>query len=412
MRILFCNDARGDPDLHLQEIVERKGIGHPDTLADLAAETFSNIYSQFGLSQFGAVPNHWVDKVVLAGGTADLSFGASRITRPITAYLFGKVTEKVGSDVIPVQKLWRSAILHVFRSIFGDHGQKAQINFEVDTNTGVGLDHDNTFYHPLAKQLLPGIDDDLLANDTVYCHAVAGWSVLEQLIINLENYINSPQFKTQFPETGWDVKLLGVRTDREISLTICIPFIASSVASANTYRTLKGRIIDHLLSHPNLSDIRAAGYKVVLLINTKDTDNSFFLTSFGTALDKGDYGAVGRANRCNGVMSANRVSSFEAIHGKNPLHHAGKIYTILAHNMAILLHQKYAAHVGATITTSNGRPIRDPELIHFTFANGDEHDHNVLTDVVNLHLAAIPALSRRIINSDVLARHRSPTLPV
>ena len=44
------------------EMVERKGIGHPDTLADVIASAFSNKYSLYCIDAFGFIANHWVDK--------------------------------------------------------------------------------------------------------------------------------------------------------------------------------------------------------------------------------------------------------------------------------------------------------------------------------------------------------------
>lgn len=77
------------------EVVERKGIGHPDSLADLVAEEFCQRYARYGLEQFEVVPNHWVDKIALVGAAAEIEFGSYHITKPISAYLFGKVTQAV-----------------------------------------------------------------------------------------------------------------------------------------------------------------------------------------------------------------------------------------------------------------------------------------------------------------------------
>ncbi|MEM7826325.1 MAG: methionine adenosyltransferase, partial [Candidatus Aenigmatarchaeota archaeon] len=43
------------------EIVERKGIGHPDTLADALAENLSVAYSNYTLQQFGLILHHNFD---------------------------------------------------------------------------------------------------------------------------------------------------------------------------------------------------------------------------------------------------------------------------------------------------------------------------------------------------------------
>ncbi len=50
------------------EIVERKGLGHPDTLADGLAESISNAFSQLTMKKFGAVLHHNVDKLMIGGG--------------------------------------------------------------------------------------------------------------------------------------------------------------------------------------------------------------------------------------------------------------------------------------------------------------------------------------------------------
>ena len=61
------------------EIVERKGIGHPDSLADGIAETISSEYSKYCLKHFGRVANHWVDKCMLIGGECERDFGYGKL---------------------------------------------------------------------------------------------------------------------------------------------------------------------------------------------------------------------------------------------------------------------------------------------------------------------------------------------
>jgi S-adenosylmethionine synthetase len=44
------------------ELVERKGLGHPDTICDALAEMFSRGLSRFYLARFGEILHHNVDK--------------------------------------------------------------------------------------------------------------------------------------------------------------------------------------------------------------------------------------------------------------------------------------------------------------------------------------------------------------
>jgi S-adenosylmethionine synthetase len=56
------------------EVVERKGAGHPDTLADGVAEAISRAYSRYCLDGFGAILHHNTDKTSLLGGAAHVRF--------------------------------------------------------------------------------------------------------------------------------------------------------------------------------------------------------------------------------------------------------------------------------------------------------------------------------------------------
>ena len=130
------------------EIVERKGLGHPDTLADLIAENFSKNYSKYCLGKFGYILNHWVDKVLLSGGTAELDFGLAKITRPITAYLFGRVTEIIGNEKIDVDGLFKKSVEEILSNIFTGQKILEHINYVVDTNQAMGKEHPREFYFP------------------------------------------------------------------------------------------------------------------------------------------------------------------------------------------------------------------------------------------------------------------------
>lgn len=66
--VLNINDGYKSPDNNPLEIVERKGLGHPDTLADMLAEKISIAYSQYCIKNFGAVLHHNLDKLNTMGG--------------------------------------------------------------------------------------------------------------------------------------------------------------------------------------------------------------------------------------------------------------------------------------------------------------------------------------------------------
>lgn len=87
------------------EIVERKGLGHPDTICDMLSEQLSVALSRKYLDEFGLVLHHNVDKALLAAGRAEPAFGGGRIVEPIDIYLSGRATSEVRGKTIPVRKL-------------------------------------------------------------------------------------------------------------------------------------------------------------------------------------------------------------------------------------------------------------------------------------------------------------------
>jgi S-adenosylmethionine synthetase len=85
----------------------------------------------------------------------------------------------------------------------------------------------------------------------------------------------------------------------------------------------------------------------------------------GTSAEGADSGEVGRGNRANGLISFSRSGGAEAIAGKNPIGHVGKIYGMFACALADTLVRRLSGLAGVTvwIYSQIGRPIDDPQQI-------------------------------------------------
>ncbi len=94
------------------EVVERKGLGHPDTICDGIAEAVSVRLSRHHLERFGRILHHNIDKVLLVGGRSRPSFGGGEIDEPIQIYLAGRVTLEHRGVSIPVDDIAREACRH------------------------------------------------------------------------------------------------------------------------------------------------------------------------------------------------------------------------------------------------------------------------------------------------------------
>src|SRR5580658_5452020 len=96
------------------EIVERKGIGHPDSIIDGACEAVSIALSKYYLDKFDVIFHHNVDKGLLVGGKSKAIFGGGKVIDPIYILVAGRATDVVplnGKDEkVPVEKISKTAI--------------------------------------------------------------------------------------------------------------------------------------------------------------------------------------------------------------------------------------------------------------------------------------------------------------
>lgn len=101
------------------EVVERKGLGHPDTICDALAENFSRNLCREYRRRFGEILHHNVDKALLCGGRAAPAFGGGSVLSPIDIHLAGRAVTKIDRDELPIDDIavegsraWLEANLH------------------------------------------------------------------------------------------------------------------------------------------------------------------------------------------------------------------------------------------------------------------------------------------------------------
>src|SRR5690606_34739425 len=147
------------------------------------------------------------------------------------------------------------------------------------------------------------------ANDAVICTAYAPLSPLEKLTLLIEETLNSKAFKQLHPYIGTDIKVVACRRQRDVHLTLCVPFISSLTPSRSFYDSKKEEIIEIIL---NCAKESFPQFSYSIHINTRDNDTAIYMTYLGSAADTGDVGVVGRGNRMNGLITPNRPQSIEA----------------------------------------------------------------------------------------------------
>jgi S-adenosylmethionine synthetase len=85
----------------------------------------------------------------------------------------------------------------------------------------------------------------------------------------------------------------------------------------------------------------------------------------GTSAESGDDGEVGRGNRASGLITPYRPMTMEAVAGKNPVTHVGKIYNIVASRIAAAAVTECPGVTGAEclMVSGIGRSVSDPRVV-------------------------------------------------
>ena len=74
------------------EVVERKGLGHPDYICDAIMEQISVNLSQKYLENFGTILHHNIDKGMLVAGEVKGKFGGGRVVSPMRLIIGDRAT--------------------------------------------------------------------------------------------------------------------------------------------------------------------------------------------------------------------------------------------------------------------------------------------------------------------------------
>jgi S-adenosylmethionine synthetase len=338
------------------EIVERKGLGHPDYICDAIMDKVSVRLSQEYLNKVGAIMHHNVDKSLLAAGEAETRFGGGVVKEPMRLIIGDRATFKVNDVTIPVKELAVQTAKEWFKKNLRFVDPEKHVTYQVELKPG----------HPELVDIFSRKEGKLLgANDTSAAVGYAPMTRTERLVLQTEQYVNSPEFKKRFPESGEDVKVMGLRKNNNLRLTISMAFVDRFVKDENDYFRKKAEIYEDIR---NFVKDREGFDSITVDLNTLDVRgrgiSGVYLTVLGTSAESGDSGQVGRGNRVNGVIPLNRPLCSEAAAGKNPVSHVGKIYNSLTHHIAERITQQVPEieEVYIWLLSQIGKPIDQPAI--------------------------------------------------
>jgi S-adenosylmethionine synthetase len=336
------------------EIVERKGIGHPDSISDGIAESVSRALCQVYMEKFnGKIMHHNTDEVQITAGESDPHFGGGEIIKPIDILLTGRGVSEYEGKKIGIDRIAITAAKEYLK--------KNIINLDVESSTVVECkigSGSGDLVDVFKRDGMPS------SNDTSFGVGFAPFSETEQIVLATEELLNSKDFKKKYPQIGEDIKVMGLRENNKIILTTAVAMVSKFVDGIDTYLNVKEEIQDIITDLA----LKKTDREVETFINTGD-DNScksekgYYLTVTGTSAEMGDDGSVGRGNRANGLITPNRPMSMEATSGKNPINHVGKIYNLLSNKMAqdITKELDGVKQVHIMLLSQIGKPIDHPK---------------------------------------------------
>jgi len=337
------------------EVVERKGLGHPDFICDAILDRVSVELSKEYLKKFGAIMHHNADKSLLVAGEVETRFGGGEVKQPMLLIFGDRATKEVEGTKISVKDIAVHAAKNWVKENLRFVDPEKHMRYQVELRPGSAA----------LTDIFKRKGRVFSANDTSAAVGYAPMTWTEQLVLKTERYINSNEFKKEFPESGEDVKVMGFRKNDEICLTVGMAFVDRFVESEDDYFRKKGDILEQLRTFVEGNfDVK----KFTLDLNTLDVRGrgvgGVYLTVLGTSADGADSGQVGRGNRPNGVIPLNRHVGSEAAAGKNPVSHVGKIYNLLTHRIANEIYSQVSGldEVYVWLVSQIGKPIDEPAI--------------------------------------------------
>ena len=363
----------------------------------MLSEQLSVALSRNYLDQFGLVLHHNVDKALLAAGRSEPAFGGGCIVEPIDIYLAGRVTTEVRGRIVPVHALAEETATAWLRNHI--HALEPATDVRLHCLLRPGSPE---LVDLFTRQREQGV---FLANDTSCGAGFAPLTDLERVVLAVEKRLNEPSFKTQFPETGEDIKVMGVRDQDFITLTVSCACIGRFLKDVGAYRDTK----DRLRSAAIEIAARLTDKQVEVLINAADdiAAGSVYLTVTGTSAEGGDDGQTGRGNRANGLITPCRPMTLEALAGKNPVTHVGKLYNAAASRIAaaIVAEVPCIEEAECYLVSQIGAPIDKPRIVSLRLrcregASSSEVEKRT-RDITEREIAGIPSLWKSFLSQAI-----------
>ncbi|MEM1587434.1 MAG: methionine adenosyltransferase, partial [Candidatus Bathyarchaeia archaeon] len=223
------------------EICERKGVGHPDYICDAIANEISIALSKEYLKKFGAIMHHNIDKGLLVAGEVERRFGGGKVLKPMLMVFGDRATFKVDEEEIPVNEIVVETAKEWFRKNLRFVNPEEHVRYQVELKRG----------SEALRDIFKRGGKVLGANDTSAAVGFFPMTETEKIVLETEKFLNSKDFKKKHPESGEDIKIMGLRKNRELQLTIAMAFVDKFIESEDDYFKKKEEILEEIKEFVN-----------------------------------------------------------------------------------------------------------------------------------------------------------------
>ena len=377
------------------EIVERKGLGHPDSLCDGIAEHVSQALARAYLDRVGTVLHYNTDETQLVAGRSAPAFGGGEVVDPIYLLITGRATKEYEGTKIPAETIaLRAARDYIDEQFpFVDFGTDVVVDVKLGEGSG---DLQEVFGEDGTQ--VP------MSNDTSFGVGHAPLTETERIVLETERQLNG-RYSDEHPAVGQDIKVMGKRESETIDVTVAVTAVDRYVDGIEGYDAVMEGVrafVEDLAAEYTDRTVRVH-------VNTADDyeEGSIYLTTTGTSAEQGDDGSVGRGNRSNGLITPNRSMSMEATSGKNPVNHIGKIYNLLSTEIARSVVEAVDGirEVRIRLLSQIGKPIDEPHVADASLVTEEGVEvgdiEAAVGAIIDEELANVTDITERVIDGEL-----------
>ena len=349
------------------EIVERKGIGHPDTLADKLAEVCSKAYSKYCLDNYGCILHHNIDKLYIGAGLFKYENRKIKKYNNIVINMNGRVSNTMNGKEIELDKIFIPVIKKYLNSVLPRLDVENDVTININCTQNTKRDY---WYSPRNITDIPDAKE-VTAGDTALCIAHGGKTFCEKLSIEIERlfyYFNDAGYMTpKYNDIGQDIKIMISRVCNNIDVTMCIPVLKDCYCNDDEFDSIINKykiIVENYLESVIKNNPQ---YTIKVHINHKDDGTiDKYALCIGSCIECGEEGVVGRGNNSQGFIAAFRPHTVEAPYGKNMRYHTGRAVDFMSKNAVNRIYNELGVKCSLYALTRNRNSLFEPYLFYLS----------------------------------------------